>query len=63
MKLRIATYNIHKGVSTIRAMPRVHALKQALASMQALGVVNDHLEDCYCHRVVEEERAALVRPS
>ena len=35
MKLRIATYNIHKGVSSIRSMPRVHALKQALASMEA----------------------------
>ncbi len=35
MKLRIATYNIHKGVSSFRAMPRVHALKQALAAMEA----------------------------
>lgn len=35
MNLRIATYNIHKGVSAIRAMPRVHALKQALASLDA----------------------------
>lgn len=35
MKLRIATYNIHKGVSSFRAMPRVHALKQALTSMEA----------------------------
>jgi endonuclease/exonuclease/phosphatase family metal-dependent hydrolase len=35
MKFRIATYNIHKGVSTIRSLPRVHALKQALASMEA----------------------------
>lgn len=35
MKLRIATYNIHKGVSPLRGMPRVHALKQALASMEA----------------------------
>lgn len=35
MKLRIATYNIHKGVSSFRSMPRVHALKQALASMEA----------------------------
>ncbi|HEY8607195.1 MAG TPA: endonuclease/exonuclease/phosphatase family protein [Noviherbaspirillum sp.] len=35
MKIRIATYNIHKGVSTLRSMPRVHALKQALASMEA----------------------------
>ncbi len=35
MKLRIATYNIHKGVSSLRSMPRIHALKQALASMEA----------------------------
>jgi endonuclease/exonuclease/phosphatase family metal-dependent hydrolase len=35
MKLRIATYNIHKGVSSLRSMPRVHALKQALAAMEA----------------------------
>ncbi|HJV74125.1 MAG TPA: endonuclease/exonuclease/phosphatase family protein [Noviherbaspirillum sp.] len=35
MKLRIATYNIHKGVSTLRSTPRVHALKQALLSMEA----------------------------
>jgi endonuclease/exonuclease/phosphatase family metal-dependent hydrolase len=35
MKLRIATYNIHKGVSTLRSMPRIHALKQALSSMEA----------------------------
>lgn len=35
MKLRIATYNIHKGVTSFRSMPRVHALKQALASMEA----------------------------
>lgn len=35
MKIRIATYNIHKGVSALRSTPRVHALKQALASMDA----------------------------
>jgi len=35
MKIRIATYNIHKGVSALRSVPRVHALKQALASMEA----------------------------
>jgi DNA-3-methyladenine glycosylase I len=33
------------------------------AAMQALGVVNDHLEGCYCRKIVEEERAALSRPS
>lgn len=35
MKLRIATYNIHKGVSSLGSMPRIHALKQALTSMEA----------------------------
>jgi endonuclease/exonuclease/phosphatase family metal-dependent hydrolase len=35
MKLRIATYNIHKGVSSFGSLPRVHALKQALVSMDA----------------------------
>ena len=35
MKLRIATYNIHKGVSSIGSRPRIHALKQALTTMQA----------------------------
>jgi len=35
MKLRIATYNIHKGVSSIRNQPRIHALKQALSTMAA----------------------------
>jgi DNA-3-methyladenine glycosylase I len=33
------------------------------AAMQALGVVNDHLEDCYCRKSVEDERTALARPS
>jgi DNA-3-methyladenine glycosylase I len=33
------------------------------AAMQALGIVNDHLNDCYCRAIVEEERAALTRPS
>jgi len=35
MKLRIATYNIHKGVSSFRSLPRIHALKQAITSMEA----------------------------
>jgi endonuclease/exonuclease/phosphatase family metal-dependent hydrolase len=35
MKLRIATYNIHKGVTSFRSMPRIHALKQALTTMEA----------------------------
>ncbi len=35
MKLRIVTYNIHKGVSTLGNRPRIHALKQALTGLQA----------------------------
>ncbi|MDP5008037.1 MAG: endonuclease/exonuclease/phosphatase family protein [Glaciimonas sp.] len=35
MKLRIVTYNIHKGVSSFGTRPRVHALKEALGLMQA----------------------------
>ena len=35
MKLRIVTYNIHKGVSTLGRRPRIHALEQALTGLQA----------------------------
>jgi endonuclease/exonuclease/phosphatase family metal-dependent hydrolase len=35
MKLRITTYNIHKGVSSFGSRPRIHALKQAIGSMQS----------------------------
>lgn len=35
MKLRIATWNIHKGVSALARLPRVHGIKQALASIGA----------------------------
>lgn len=35
MKLRIATYNIHKGVSSFGNRSRIVALKQALSAMQA----------------------------
>jgi len=34
MKLRIATYNIHKGVSSIGNQPRIHALKKALNALE-----------------------------
>jgi DNA-3-methyladenine glycosylase I len=33
------------------------------SSMQACGVVNDHVADCPCRPDVETERAAFVRPS
>lgn len=32
------------------------------AFMQAMGLVNDHLEGCYCREAVEEKRDLLVRP-
>ena len=35
MKLRITTYNIHKGVSSFGRRSRVHALKQAISAMQS----------------------------
>ncbi|TFW17604.1 endonuclease [Massilia arenosa] len=35
MKLRVATYNIHKGVSSIRSSPRVVALKKAIQLFEA----------------------------
>lgn len=35
MKLRIATYNIHKGMTSFSGRPRIHALKQALAQLDA----------------------------
>jgi DNA-3-methyladenine glycosylase I len=34
----------------------------AYAFMQAMGLVNDHAEDCFCRAQCETERHALVRP-
>ena len=34
----------------------------AYAAMQALGVVDDHMQECYVRTAVEGERAALTRP-
>ena len=34
----------------------------AYAAMQAMGLVNDHLEGCHVRETVERERAAFVRP-
>lgn len=33
------------------------------AFMQAMGMVNDHLEGCCCRDIVEAKREALVRPA
>ncbi|PQO95240.1 endonuclease [Massilia phosphatilytica] len=35
MKIRVATYNIHKGVSSFRSTPRVLALKKAIGAFDA----------------------------
>lgn len=35
MKLRIATYNIHKGVTALAQRPRIHSLKRALRALDA----------------------------
>ncbi len=35
MRLRLATWNIHKGVSALGARPRVHGIKQALSGIGA----------------------------
>lgn len=32
------------------------------AFMQAMGLVNDHIEGCHCRVVVEELRGKLARP-
>lgn len=32
------------------------------AFMQAVGLVNDHLDGCYCRAIVERERRAFKRP-
>ncbi|WP_208991114.1 DNA-3-methyladenine glycosylase I [Pseudovibrio sp. Tun.PSC04-5.I4] len=33
------------------------------AFMQAMGMVNDHLEGCCCRQIVEDKRTALKRPT
>lgn len=33
------------------------------AFMQAMGLVNDHVDTCFCRKVCEKERAALKRPA
>ncbi len=35
MKLRVATYNIHKGVTGIRGRPRIHDVRMALDAIDA----------------------------
>jgi endonuclease/exonuclease/phosphatase family metal-dependent hydrolase len=59
MKIRIATYNIHKGVSSIRSTPRVLALKKAIACFDADVVFLQEVQgrhDRYFSQFGEEER-------
>ena len=35
MKIRVATYNIHKGVTGIRGRPRIHDVRLALHTIDA----------------------------
>jgi len=44
MKLRIATYNIHKGV-TVRGRPRIHDVRMALQAMNADIVFLQEVQD------------------
>ncbi len=62
---------------TLAKTPQSRALSKALkkrgwsfvgpttiyAFMQAMGLVNDHLEGCICREAVEVERAAFKRPA
>jgi endonuclease/exonuclease/phosphatase family metal-dependent hydrolase len=59
MKIRVATYNIHKGVSSIRSTPRVLALKKAIAEFDAQVVFLQEVQgrhDRYTERFGEESR-------
>jgi endonuclease/exonuclease/phosphatase family metal-dependent hydrolase len=57
MKIRVATYNIHKGVSSLRSTPRVIALKRAIAQFDANIVFLQEVQgrhDRYLARFGEE---------
>jgi endonuclease/exonuclease/phosphatase family metal-dependent hydrolase len=59
MKIRVATYNIHKGVSSIRSTPRVLALKKAIAEFDADVVFLQEVQgrhDRYFGKFGEESR-------
>lgn len=45
MKLRVATYNIHKGVTGIRRVPRIHDVRHALHSIDADIVFLQEVQD------------------
>ena len=59
MKIRVATYNIHKGVSSIRSTPRVLALKKAIAQFDADVIFLQEVQgrhDRYSDKFGEESR-------
>ncbi|MGZ8290511.1 MAG: endonuclease/exonuclease/phosphatase family protein [Telluria sp.] len=59
MKIRVATYNIHKGVSSFRTQPRVHALKKAINQFDADVVFLQEVQGRHDHLVArygEESR-------
>jgi endonuclease/exonuclease/phosphatase family metal-dependent hydrolase len=59
MKIRVATYNIHKGVSSIRSTPRVLALKKAIGLFDADVVFLQEVQgrhDRYSAQFGEESR-------
>ena len=45
MKLRVATYNIHKGVTGLRGTPRIHDVRVALNSIDADVVFLQEVQD------------------
>lgn len=49
MKIRVATYNIHKGVSSIRSTPRVLALKKAISLFDAEVVFLQEVQGRHDH--------------
>jgi endonuclease/exonuclease/phosphatase family metal-dependent hydrolase len=60
MKIRVATYNIHKGVSSIRSTPRVLALKKAISLFKADVVFLQEVQgrhDLYSARYSEPTRS------
>ncbi len=45
MKLKVATYNIHKGVTGIRRLPRIHDVRHALHAIDADIVFLQEVQD------------------
>ena len=45
MKIRVATYNIHKGVTGLRGTPRIHDVRVALNSIDADVVFLQEVQD------------------